>query len=441
MVRDSGADGGPTRRDCVKYGGTLVGGGLLAGCLDGEADGSPEGDDTGSTSTRAETGSPTASGTSASEPDRSETATATGGHSAEMAPVGTVEFESVPESFVGGWGFEADVMTALGESDKLVAAEGNQFWYTGFYDQLPGVSVPEPDSVELVRTDDWSLREEFLYELDPDLLATDPNRYVSYYGVGEEEIAELHDSVAPFFGNSSRRKRGDGWPTWPGGESYAYYSVPEFLSRYGDVFRKSAQATAFNEFYRTALSAMRSKVPPRDDRPEVALLNAQINPETQGFFRAYNPRTALDQTYGKKQYRDLGVVDAFAGQYGGQPGIKVDYEALLDVDPDAIVFHFGLNYRDWNGENALRKRVEGMRDSSLGTQLSAVQDDELYVGGSAYQGPIINLFQTEMLGKQLYPEAFGEWPGAVTDADLPEIPPGERLIDRERMAAIVSGAF
>ncbi|MFC7194056.1 hypothetical protein ACFQL4_04320 [Halosimplex aquaticum] len=261
MVRDSGADGGPTRRDCVKYGGTLVGGGLLAGCLDGEADGSPEGDDTGSTSTRAETGSPTASGTSASEPDRSETATATGGHSAEMAPVGTVEFESVPESFVGGWGFEADVMTALGESDKLVAAEGNQFWYTGFYDQLPGVSVPEPDSVELVRTDDWSLREEFLYELDPDLLATDPNRYVSYYGVGEEEIAELHDSVAPFFGNSSRRKRGDGWPTWPGGESYAYYSVPEFLSRYGDVFRKSAQATAFNEFYRTALSAMRSKVP------------------------------------------------------------------------------------------------------------------------------------------------------------------------------------
>ncbi|WP_228841697.1 branched-chain amino acid ABC transporter substrate-binding protein [Haloarcula sp. CBA1127] len=103
-----------------------------------------------------------------------------------------------------------------------------------------------------------------------------------------------------------------------------------------------------------------------------------------------------------------------------------------------LVFHFGVNYRDWNGEDALRKTVEGMRDSSLGQELTAVQEDRLYVGGSAYQGPIINLFQTEMLGKQLYPNEFGEWPGEITAGELPEIPEGEQLFDREELADIIS---
>ncbi|PCR89043.1 ferrichrome ABC transporter substrate-binding protein [Natrinema ejinorense] len=357
-----------------------------------------------------------------------------------MAPVGELRLESKPERIVGGWGFEEDILTALGEADKLVAAEGNQFWFTGFYDQLPGVDVPDPGSLDLVRTDDWSLKTEFLYELDPDLFAVDPNRFISYYGADEDDISEIEDSIAPFFGNASRRKRGDDWPTWPGDEPYAYYDIPELVSRYGDLFGKSETATAINDRYRTALEDMRSRVPPESARPSVALLNAQINPDTEGFFRAYNPETAIDKTYGKKQYRDLGLVDAFEGEYGGQAGIQIDYEALLEVDPDVIVFHFGVNYRDWNDDDALRKTVEGMRDSPLGQKLTAVQEDELYVGGSAYQGPIINLFQTEMLGKQLYPDEFGEWPGEVTAGELPEIPEDEWLFDREELADIVSGS-
>ena len=104
------------------------------------------------------------------------------------------------------------------------------------------------------------------------------------------------------------------------------------------------------------------------------------------------------------------------------------------------VFHLGVNYRDWNDEDALRKTVEGMRDSSLGQELTAVQEDELYVGGSAYQGPIINLFQTEMLGKQLYPDEFGEWPGEITAGELPDIPEEQQLFDREKLAEIITSA-
>lgn len=98
-----------------------------------------------------------------------------------------------------------------------------------------------------------------------------------------------------------------------------------------------------------------------------------------------------------------------------------------------------MNYRDWKGKDALTATVEELRSSSLGQQLAAVQDDELYVGGSAYQGPIVNLFQTEMLGKQLYPDAFGEWPGDVTDDRIPDVPQEEQLFDRQRVADAVRG--
>lgn len=418
---DSGT--GPTRRDYVKFGGAVVGGSLLAGCA-----------------SDADTGTEhSATDSERSTPRDAETATPKESYTATMAPVGEIELDSVPESFVGGWGFEADVMTALGQSDKLVASEGPQFWFTGFYDQLPGVSAPDPDSLDRVLTEDWALRKEFLYELEPDLFATDPNRLIAFYGSDGTEIEELSDNIAPFLGNASRRKRGDEWPTWPGEESYDYLSIPEFVEAYGDAFQVSNRARALNEFYRSAIEEMKSRVPAESERPSVGLLNAMINPETEGNFHVYDPFTGFENTYGKKQYRDLAVEDAFAGEYDGQSGMAVDYEALLEADPDLIVFHFGVNYRDWKGEDALKKTVEGMRDSDLGQQLTAVQEDELYVGGSAYQGPIINLFQTEMLGKQLYPDQFGEWPGEVASGELPEISEEEHVFDRQRLADIVNG--
>jgi ABC-type Fe3+-hydroxamate transport system substrate-binding protein len=418
---DSGT--GPTRREYVKYGGAVVGGGLLAGCA---SDG-----DTGTERSVTDSETPTATDADTVAPQGSYTAT--------MPPVGEIELDGVPESFVGGWGFEADVMTALGQADKLVASEGPQFWFTGFYDQLPGVSAPDPDSLDRVLTEDWALRKEFLYELDPDLFATDPNRFIAFYGSDGAEIEELSDNIAPFLGNASRRKRGAEWPTWPDEESYDYLSIPEYVEAYGDVFQVAGRATALNEFYRSAMAEMRSRVPAESERPSVGLLNAMINPETEGKFHVYDPFTGFQKTYGKKQYRDMAIEDAFAGEYDGQSGMEIDYEGLLEADPDVIVFHFGVNYRDWKGEDALKKTVEGMRNSDLGQQLTAVQEDELYVGGSAYQGPIINLFQTEMLGKQLYPDQFGAWPGEVASGELPEIPEEEHVFDRQRLADIVTG--
>jgi iron complex transport system substrate-binding protein len=67
------------------------------------------------------------------------------------------------------------------------------------------------------------------------------------------------------------------------------------------------------------------------------------------------------------------------------------------------------------------------------SEVAAVTNDRIYPGGTAVQGPIVNMFQTEMVAKQLYPEEFGEWRG------LGETPEDEQLFDRQRISDIVNG--
>ena len=55
------------------------------------------------------------------------------------------------------------------------------------------------------------------------------------------------------------------------------------------------------------------------------------------------------------------------------------------------------------------------------------------VGGAAEQGPILSLFQTELLATQQYPEQFGEFPGFGERPDEP-------LFDRRRVAEAITGA-
>jgi iron complex transport system substrate-binding protein len=73
--------------------------------------------------------------------------------------------------------------------------------------------------------------------------------------------------------------------------------------------------------------------------------------------------------------------------------------------------------------------LQFMRDHTVGSQLTAVQNGRVYRGGSLRQGPIHNLFLTERAAKQLYPDTFGE---VTSDTEL---------FDRQRVADIVTGAF
>jgi iron complex transport system substrate-binding protein len=128
----------------------------------------------------------------------------------------------------------------------------------------------------------------------------------------------------------------------------------------------------------------------------------------------------IEDQVGKKQYNDLGVKNAFAELETDGAFYKVDYEGLLEVDPEIIVAPWGL----MESEETFEKNfVQPMKDDPVGSEVSAVKNDRVFRGGAANQGPIINLVNTEIAAQQIYPDVFGE----------------EQLFDRQRVSDIVNG--
>jgi ABC-type Fe3+-hydroxamate transport system substrate-binding protein len=100
---------------------------------------------------------------------------------------------------------------------------------------------------------------------------------------------------------------------------------------------------------------------------------------------------------------------------------------MLEVDPDAIIHH-------WDIEPSDRfEALLALEDHPVGKELTAIDTDRVYVGGTPMQGPIFNLFQLENAAKQIYPEAFGQFRG------VGETPEDEQLFDRQRVADIING--
>jgi iron complex transport system substrate-binding protein len=121
-----------------------------------------------------------------------------------------------------------------------------------------------------------------------------------------------------------------------------------------------------------------------------------------------------------KQWRDLGVRDALAEtdvQDFHQTRAAVDYETLLEIDPEHLMFRGHEGQTESEFRNTL---VAFLEDHDVASQLTAVRNGDVYRGGPLYQGPITNLVVTERAAKQVY------------GVD-------EQLFDRQRVAEIVAG--
>jgi iron complex transport system substrate-binding protein len=420
---DTTRDGAPTRREYLWYGGTVVGGGLLAGCA-GESDSG-----SGSTTTRTGTPDATESGTSADPTEETGEADAGAASVADswtvaMAPRTEVTFGTVPESVVVHRADYADMAVALGRGDAVAGIQDLGSLPEGMLAQLPGVTVDPGGITPLRRDGDYD--KEVFYEIDADLHLVDPNNAKRYFGFDEADLSELAANVAPWLGSFIRR------PQPSIGPGYPYYTLYEAFERVARVFRERERYAALAAVHDDLLATVAERLPPPSERPSVGL--AFLAPGEQfvgsGTFFLVDPTRPGAAT---KQYRDLGVADAWA-EAGVATGERVGYEALLEADPDVLVAHNAFDYTDSTAD--FRSRVvDVMADDDLGSGLAAVRNDRVYRGGKNVQGPVINLFQTEIAAKQLYPEAFGEWRG------LGETPESERLFDRERVAEIITGDF
>jgi iron complex transport system substrate-binding protein len=234
----------------------------------------------------------------------------------------------------------------------------------------------------------------------------------------DADYEEVATNVGPIVGNSIRR-RGEDWHDYP------YYSLYEAFGKVADVFRERERYEALRSVHDELIADVQSDLPDTEDRPTVGLLSINSDFES-GSFYAY----PVNDGNGHKQYRDVEMRGAFDDAIEGGYA-EWDYEQILEVDPDALLFQYGFSHVS---AEEFERRMDAMREDPVGKQLTAVRNDRLYRGGTSYQGPLINLFQTEAAAKQFYPDAFGEWNGIETLSE-----PENRLFDYQRVADIING--
>ncbi|MEM4780874.1 MAG: ABC transporter substrate-binding protein [Halalkalicoccus sp.] len=384
----------------MKYGGLVAAGGLLAGCTGG---GSESEDDA-----------------SGSESE--------GGYSVELSPVGEVRFEAVPSNVMAYSPQYADMLVALGHDDALSSlgyAEDYAATLSYFFDALDGVELRAEDLTQLFSN--GSFDKEILYELDSDVHLMDPAWASTFEGWSKADTEEIRENVGPWFGNRHSRQHTSPPEEWA--EGYRYYTIWELTEKVAQVFREEERFAALEEVYDEMYATIRSNLPPENERPTVGLVAFYDD--------QFHPYKISGPGFGKAHTRPLEARDAFADSdrtYDENYEAAYDFEGMLEIDPDVILHNFAVtNFYDWE------EIVETVESDPVGKELTAVRTDRFYASGQSFQGPLQTLLQLEMTAKQLYPDAFGEWPRYESGDGYPEFPPDEQLFDHGRVAEIVAG--
>jgi len=341
-------------------------------------------------------------------------------YTVSMSPMGEVSFEAPPETVFTRLTHHADMAFALGRGDTITAMHAPDYYdglWNQFVERLPGVSL---DWTGLYSS--WEPEKGQLYELDSDVHLADPAWIAKQDAWDRGDFEEIATEVGPWFGNSLSDRHAEPAPGWQDG--YEYYTLWEQFELVAEAFRERARYEELAAVKSDLLSTIRSGLPPESERPSAVMLASADLDEIYAYTLS-NPGFLTAHT------RPFGARDAFEGAV--ETNSVVDFETLLEADPDVILFLGGFE-----PGTSLPERREAFRSDPVASEITAVQNGRLYPQGARYQGPILHLFQLEMTAKQLYPEAFGEWP-TYDSGPYPELPESEHLFDRERVAAAIRG--
>lgn len=385
----------PTRREYVMYGGTIIGGGLLAGC---------------------------ASDTS-TEPTPTNTSETDGTHTVTMAPMGEVEFKKPPKNSFTVLVHHADMALALGHGDNV-----NSMYLPQYFGNLYNIFLEQLDDVSIewaTLQNSWNIGKEALYELDSDVHLADP-AYVTKTmdSLDTDDVEEVRKQIAPWFGNSLSGQHSQSPTEWA--DSYRYYTLWEIFEKIAQVFQKEERFQALVETYTDLISTIEANLPPAKERPRTARIQIAPSGMDDGIW-AYSMN---GPGFNRAHTRPLGVEDAFPDM---QEYAKIDREALVAAAPDVILRTASMGPDD----NWVEVRNQ-LESDPVVQQIPAVENGRIHPLAVRYGGPIMNLFQLEMCAKELYPDQFGKWP-RYDGESYPGIPADERLFDRQRVSDIING--
>ncbi|MBV0903556.1 ABC transporter substrate-binding protein [Haloarcula salina] len=417
MTDDADSRRSPTRRDALKFGGALLGGGLLAGCAGSGDSATPTSQSTGDGSDGATTPTDAADGQS----------TTTEGYTVSMSPVGDVRFDAVPEEVFTVYPQYLDMAVALGHGERVNSVyvpEMSGTTMNHYYHHLDGVSL-DWEGLHDPLTDGFS--KESLYERGSDVHLADPAWVSTQEGWSTDDVAEVASTLAPWVGNFYSGTH-DAPPE--GYADYRYYTLWELFGKVAEVFQERARYEALAQVHADLVSHVQSNLPPREERPTA--VRATLSSDGSKFWTYH----LNEPGYWLADTRPLGANDAFGDEEWNGLWGTVDYEVMLEADPDVFLHLWGLT-----PSYSMADTRSKLEDNAAGSQLTAVKEGRVYPAGMRYQGPIMNLFQIEMGAKQLYPDVFGAWPTYEDGDHYPEIPEDERLFDRQRVADIVTGDY
>jgi ABC-type Fe3+-hydroxamate transport system substrate-binding protein len=407
MVDDHSQPGAPTRREYVKYGGAVVGGGLFAGCT------GQSGSESGETPEATETGTATPTGTGTATPeDRSWSVT--------LSPVGTVEFDSVPEEAAVYSNHDADILVSLGQADVVRSLGFPDNYSSSYYDGLSGVSF---DTNSLTKLYDDGVDKEVFFELDSDVHHIDPVWFTSWSSFDESDVEEIESNVGPFFANYHSRTHiaPDSAP------DYQFYTIWDLVDRYAQVYQVPERGEKLKSVRDEMLRDIRAELPPAEEHPDVGVVWYDRKKESFWVYHLNAPGFQNAHTRPLRANDALSEFDS-GPRSGWADSALIDMEAMLEADPDVL-----LQFSDWQNPDEATEAFFALDEHPVGQELTAVQDDRLYAGGDAFQGPIINIFQIELTARQFYPDLFGEPPEPENTSELGE------LFDPQRVADIVNG--
>jgi len=324
-----------------------------------------------------------------------------------MEPVGCLSFDEPPERWVANAGIYCDMGVALGLTDRLAAIGSPRRFYTGYYDELPGVSLDKANYPALSRG--TRMPKESFYAADADVHLIDPVWLVNTFSWTERDLADIETNVGPFFGNYIREKQ-DAW------HDYRYYTLWEAFEKVATLFGRRSRYEQLSAVATDLTETISERRP--DTSPELLLLRPQgIPPES--FFPQY-----IDDSVSDRQWNIVGVDDVLVGSDIPEWGVRIGYETLADLDPEIIVMETQFADDFVLEEASFREyTLEFMRDHPVARDVTAVENGRVHAGGINYQGPLISLFQTEQAARVAYPDEFGD----------------EQLFDRERVGEIVTG--
>ncbi|ELZ61396.1 MULTISPECIES: ABC transporter substrate-binding protein [unclassified Haloferax] len=342
-----------------------------------------------------------------------------GQYTVEIEPNDPYTFEAVPETYGVASGPFLDMGMALGIHPS--ATTGLERAPLKFYDLL-GLEFDESRLTKLASGAESGFDKENFYAADADvwlIARATLGRYVSWDASDYEEV---ESQTGPFLGTTLRFA-----PTAAVSNEPNPYTLYEAFEKVATVFQRQQQFQAWQSFHDDLMSTIEAGLPPEDERPTVAAIWRGVSPDS-GQFRVAPLHRLGNNT---KSYFRVGMKDAFEGRYPEGP---IGYEELINVDPDYIGAVGALTSS--THEEFVDTVVEPFENNESGQRLTAVQEGNLIRSAGQYMGPIVDMFSTEAVAKMVYPDQFGEWPGAVGD-----VPEDEQLFDRERLVDIVNGNF